>query len=56
LIETDAPYLTPEPFRGTRNEPKYTIYVAKEMANLLDMNTSEIKTLTTTNAKKLFKL
>jgi len=56
LIETDAPYLTPEPFRGTRNEPKYTIYIAKEMAKLLNMTQSEIEDLTTTNAKRLFKI
>ena len=34
LIETDAPYLTPTPFRGTRNEPKYIEYVAKEIVKL----------------------
>ena len=56
LIETDAPYLTPEPFRGTRNEPKYTIYIAKEMAKILQITQDEIENLTTANAKKLFKI
>ncbi len=55
LIETDAPYLTPHPYRGVRNEPYYTIYVAQKMAELLDMSEEEIKNLTTNNAKKLFK-
>lgn len=55
LIETDAPYLTPQPYRGVRNEPYYTIYVAQKMAELLDMSEEEIKNLTTNNAKKLFK-
>ncbi len=54
VLETDAPYLTPHPFRGERNEPKYTSYVAKKMAELLDMEYEQINSLTTTNAKKLF--
>jgi len=55
LIETDAPYLTPHPHRGERNEPYYTVFVAKKMAELLDCTQNEMQELTTTNAKKLFK-
>ena len=55
LIETDAPYLTPHPHRGERNEPYYTVFVAQKMAELLEINEDEIQKLTTNNAKKLFK-
>lgn len=55
IIETDAPYLTPHPYRGKRNEPSYTTFVAEKMAELLDMPISEIEDLTTNNAKDLFK-
>lgn len=55
LIETDAPYLTPHPHRGERNEPYYTIFVAKKMAELLQLDEDEIQKLTTNNAKRLFK-
>jgi len=55
LLETDSPYLTPHPFRGERNEPLYTQYVAKTMSELLEISLDEIKNLTTQNAKNLFK-
>ena len=55
LIETDAPYLTPHPHRGERNEPFYTVFVAQKMAELLQMNEDEIQRLTTNNSKRLFK-
>lgn len=55
LIETDAPYLTPHPHRGERNEPYYTVFVAQKMAEFLQINEDEIQKLTTNNAKKLFK-
>lgn len=55
LVETDAPYLTPHPFRGQRNEPLYTKYVVEKMAELLDMSCDEVESLTTKNAKTLFK-
>lgn len=54
VIETDGPYLTPEPFRGKRNEPLYTKYVASKIGEILDMTTEEVEELTTLNAKKLF--
>jgi TatD DNase family protein len=56
LIETDAPYLTPHPFRGTRNEPKYTKNIANKIAELLDIKIEKLEQLTTNNANKLFRL
>ncbi|AXH09994.1 hydrolase TatD [Malaciobacter halophilus] len=55
VVETDGPYLTPHPFRGKRNEPSYTNYVVEKIAELLEMEVDEVKTLTTKNAKTLFK-
>lgn len=56
LLETDAPYLTPEPFRGKRNEPLYTKYVASKVGEILDMSIEDVEKLTTMNAKKLFRI
>ena len=55
LLETDAPYLTPMPYRGARNEPKYTQLVAQKMAELLDLDVTEIHKITTQNTFSLFK-
>ncbi|MBT2259666.1 TatD family hydrolase [Priestia megaterium] len=54
LIETDCPYLTPHPFRGTRNEPGYVSYVAEQIAELKGITYEELADITTANAKKLF--
>lgn len=54
VLETDAPYLTPEPFRGRRNEPLYTKYVALKVAEILDMSVEDVEELTTSNAQELF--
>lgn len=54
LIETDAPYLTPEPYRGQRNEPSYTGLVAKKMSELLNLSEDEVCSLTTANAYRAF--
>lgn len=56
ILETDAPYLTPVPFRGKRNEPSYTRLIAEKLAALLDLPVEEIIKITTENAKKLFGL
>lgn len=54
LIETDGPYLTPHPHRGSRNEPAYTTFVAHKMSDILEIPTTEIEELTTKNAMQLF--
>lgn len=54
LLETDAPYLTPKPHRGTRNEPKYIPLVARKVAELMNKPVKEIETATTQNARTLF--
>lgn len=56
LLETDAPYLTPAPFRGTMNEPKYVRTIAEFLAALRAETIEEIATQTTQNAIDLFKL
>lgn len=56
IIETDGPYLTPTPHRGERNEPLYTIFVAKKMSELLNIPLENIKSNTTNNAMKLFNI
>ncbi len=56
LIETDAPYLTPHPHRGQRNEPRYTTLVAEKMGELSGCSSDEMATLSTQNAKRLFLL
>ncbi len=56
LVETDAPYLTPHPFRGKRNEPAYVRYVAQEIAALKRISYEEVATATTNNFKKMFNI
>ncbi|NEW62096.1 YchF/TatD family DNA exonuclease [Granulicatella sp. zg-ZJ] len=56
LIETDAPYLAPVPFRGKRNEPSYVRFVAEKIAELRECSIQEIAEATMKNAKELFKL
>lgn len=54
LLETDAPYLAPEPFRGKRNHSGYLEYVVKEIARLKEISTDEVEEVTYQNAKELF--
>jgi len=54
LIETDAPYLTPTPHRGERNEPVYTMLISQKIAEILDLSLSEVKKTTSSNAEQLF--
>jgi TatD DNase family protein len=56
LIETDAPYLTPEPFRGKRNEPSYLVHTATAIAALRGVILEDIARITTLNAKRLFSI
>lgn len=55
LVETDAPYLAPVPYRGKRNEPGYTRYVVEMIAQEHDMSWEAIAAQTTANAMKLFR-
>ena len=56
LIETDCPYLAPEPFRGKRNEPAYVVHTAQKIANLKGTTVEEVGTQSTKNAIKTFNL
>jgi TatD DNase family protein len=55
LVETDAPYLAPVPFRGKRNEPAYTAHTAKVLGEVKGMSPEAIAALTTANFRKLFR-
>ncbi|SDI51546.1 TatD DNase family protein [Planococcus glaciei] len=56
MIETDAPYLAPHPYRGKRNEPSYVPLVAEEIARLKGISVEEVGRITTRNAEQFFKL
>ena len=53
LIETDCPYLTPEPYRGKRNEPMYVRYTAETIAELRGISVEELAKVTSNNAKEI---
>ncbi len=54
LLETDSPYLTPHPFRGTRNSPTYIPLIAQKIAEIINIETEELASLSTHNAQTLF--
>ncbi|MDY0075323.1 MAG: TatD family hydrolase [Acholeplasmataceae bacterium] len=56
LVETDSPFMTPTPFRGTRNEPAYTRYVAQKIAEIKRIPLQDVIYQTTQNAKQLFNI
>ncbi|MDD2434019.1 MAG: TatD family hydrolase [Bacilli bacterium] len=56
MIETDSPYMTPEPYRGRRNEPLLVQYVAARIAEIRNTNIENIAAVTTETAKKFFKI
>lgn len=56
LVETDAPYLAPVPYRGKTNEPGFVLHVAEEIARLRGVSLEEIATATTQNFLRLFRL
>ena len=54
VLETDAPYLPPVPFRGKRNESSYIRYVAQKLAEIKEVDVETVATITTANALKIF--
>lgn len=54
MVETDAPYLAPPPYRGKRNEPSYVVHVAEKLAELKDMRLDQIARATTANFFQFF--
>lgn len=56
LIETDSPYLTPEPYRGKRNNPMYVRHVAEKIAELRNMSVEEVAKITSKNTRELFRI
>lgn len=54
VLETDAPYLSPVPFRGKRNESSYLKYIVEKLATLKDVSREEVAEITTANAEKIF--
>ncbi len=55
LVETDAPYLTPEPKRGRANQPAYVLYTLAELADLFSKPFHEMEAITDENARRLFR-
>jgi TatD DNase family protein len=56
ILETDAPYLAPHPYRGQRNEPSYLPLVAESLGDLFGMTADEIAAQTTATAERCFTL
>jgi len=54
VLETDSPYLSPDPKRGRRNESSYLVYVAQKLAEIYQIPFKEVAEITTANARKLF--
>lgn len=54
IVETDAPYLPPVPYRGKRNEPSYTSYIVDKLCDIYNTNKDDVESTTSNNAKKLF--
>jgi TatD DNase family protein len=54
VLETDAPYLAPVPFRGKRNEPSYILEVAKKLAEIKNCSIKEVGNITSKNAEFIF--
>ncbi|MDR3258471.1 MAG: TatD family hydrolase [Fusobacteriaceae bacterium] len=56
VLETDCPYLTPEPYRGRRNEPIYVEYVAQKIAEIKEMSYEDVIKITNENARKAYNI
>lgn len=54
VLETDAPYLTPVPYRGKRNESSYLKYIIEKLAQVKNVSVADVEAATTANAKKIF--
>ena len=54
LIETDCPYMTPEPHRGERNKPANVLFVAQRLAEILGISTEEAVRITGENAARIY--
>ncbi len=54
VLETDSPFLTPLPYRGKRNEPSYTSFIAEELSRLWDIPMNEVQQITSINAARIF--
>ena len=54
MVETDAPYLAPDPNRGKRNEPAFVKYTAERLAEVMDISLEEVETITDKNALRFF--
>ena len=55
-METDAPYLTPTPYRGKENRPAYTKFIVEKIAELREISADEVAKMTTENALRIFGL
>jgi TatD DNase family protein len=56
VLETDCPYMAPEPFRGKRNHPGYLYRMAQRLAEVRGLSVEEIHRITTENGKKLYRI
>lgn len=56
VLETDCPFMAPEPFRGKRNDPGYLPQMAKKLAEIRGLSVEEVTAITTENAKRLYRL
>ena len=56
LLESDGPFLAPDPYRGKRNEPLYLLYTAEQISILRDISIDDIAEATTANATKIFNI
>ena len=56
VLETDCPYMAPEPFRGKRNDPGYLFRMAEKLAEIRGVDVEQIRRITTENAKRLYRI
>ena len=56
VLETDCPFMAPEPFRGKRNDPGYLYRMAEQLAQIRGIDVEQVQTVTTENAKKLYRI